>query len=250
MLFTSAAGMSQTRVHLNAHAHNDYDHKRPLFDALENGFISVEADVHLKDNKLLVSHSGPGSTAKSLEELYLKPLDSLRIKNGGSIYPQNSTPLLLLIDIKTDGEETFQYILQALSRYEHCLTTPSRKGAIRVLISGNRPFDLIQHDPSHLSSIDGRPEDIGKGFSSDVMPLISESFNRVMKWNGIGAPPPDELIKLKELATRVHGENKKLRLWASPDNENTWPVLLSAGVDLINTDKLQELNLFLTSKNL
>lgn len=28
-----------------AHAHNDYEHDRPLFDALDSGFKSVEADV-------------------------------------------------------------------------------------------------------------------------------------------------------------------------------------------------------------
>ena len=28
-----------------AHAHNDYYHKRPLLDALDQGFCSVEADV-------------------------------------------------------------------------------------------------------------------------------------------------------------------------------------------------------------
>jgi len=32
---------------LNAHAHNDYLHKNPLFDALKNGFTSVEVDIHL-----------------------------------------------------------------------------------------------------------------------------------------------------------------------------------------------------------
>lgn len=38
-----------------AHAHNDYEHARPLFDALERGFNSVEADVHLVDGRLLVA---------------------------------------------------------------------------------------------------------------------------------------------------------------------------------------------------
>ena len=32
-----------------AHAHNDYYHKRPLLDALSHGFCSVEADVFLKN---------------------------------------------------------------------------------------------------------------------------------------------------------------------------------------------------------
>src|SRR6478672_5812077 len=30
----------------NAHAHNDYEHARPLYDALDQGFTSVEADVY------------------------------------------------------------------------------------------------------------------------------------------------------------------------------------------------------------
>jgi len=50
------------------------------------------------------------------------------------------------------------------------------------------------------------------------------------------------------LAKRVHTEGKKLRLWAIPDNERASEALLNAGVDLINTDKLEKLNAFLTKK--
>jgi hypothetical protein len=38
-----------------AHAHNDYLHKNPLFDALNNGFISVEVDVHLFRGKNILN---------------------------------------------------------------------------------------------------------------------------------------------------------------------------------------------------
>jgi len=38
-----------------AHAHNDYQHERPLLDALAHGFQSVEADVFLVEGKLLVA---------------------------------------------------------------------------------------------------------------------------------------------------------------------------------------------------
>jgi alkaline phosphatase len=60
----------------------------------------------------------------------------------------------------------------------------------------------------------------------------------------------EELQRIKALAQRVHAEGKKLRLWAIPDTETAWKVLLAAGVDLINTDHLPELNAFLTSKGL
>src|SRR5438552_11057245 len=42
-LFNPAQSAEPIRLE-RAHAHNDYDHQRPLFEALENGFKSVEAD--------------------------------------------------------------------------------------------------------------------------------------------------------------------------------------------------------------
>ena len=73
------AAEKQQPVTLNplvrAHAHNDYYHKRPLLDALASGFCSVEADVFLKDDTLLVGHFRfELRKVRSLEALYLKPL--------------------------------------------------------------------------------------------------------------------------------------------------------------------------------
>ena len=71
-----------------AHAHNDYEHERPLFDALEQGFTSVEADIWLVDGQLLVAHDlenvQPGRT---IEALYLEPLAALVRANGGVVHP-------------------------------------------------------------------------------------------------------------------------------------------------------------------
>ena len=36
----------------NAHAHNDYEHERPLLDALDQGFTSIEADVFLVEGQV------------------------------------------------------------------------------------------------------------------------------------------------------------------------------------------------------
>src|SRR6185437_13422660 len=41
---------------IHCHAHNDYEHTHPFFDAESNGFCSFEADVHLVDGALLVAH--------------------------------------------------------------------------------------------------------------------------------------------------------------------------------------------------
>ncbi|MEI9962731.1 MAG: hypothetical protein WDM76_16925 [Limisphaerales bacterium] len=69
-----------------AHAHNDYEHTRPLFDALDNGFCSVEADISLVDGRLLVAHK-PSETSpeKTLQRLYLDPLRERVKANGGRV---------------------------------------------------------------------------------------------------------------------------------------------------------------------
>jgi hypothetical protein len=67
-----------------AHAHNDYLHERPLLDALDQGFCSVEADIFLVDGELRVGHSALElRKGRTLEALYLKPLaERVRAKEG------------------------------------------------------------------------------------------------------------------------------------------------------------------------
>ena len=89
-----------------AHAHNDYRHARPLLDALDHGFGSVEADVFLVDGRLLVGHARSELRPKrTLEALYLEPLRRRVRKHGGRVYPDCPT-FTLLIDVKTDGSKT------------------------------------------------------------------------------------------------------------------------------------------------
>src|SRR5256885_4523438 len=57
---------------VHAHAHNDYEHPRPLLDALDCGFLSVEADVFLVNGQLLVAHDREKtSPQRTLQSLYL-----------------------------------------------------------------------------------------------------------------------------------------------------------------------------------
>ncbi len=66
---------------VHGHAHNDYQHARPLVEALECGFCSIEADIHLVDGKLLVAHDKEDVRAnRTLESLYLDPLRQ-RVEN-------------------------------------------------------------------------------------------------------------------------------------------------------------------------
>src|SRR4051812_46265210 len=99
-LLVPYSAKAQINVLVNAHSHNDYKQLHPLSDALSHGFISIEADIFLKRNRLIVSHLQPILKSKTLETIYLKPLQDIVAQNSGSVYVNNKQPLILLIDIK------------------------------------------------------------------------------------------------------------------------------------------------------
>ena len=119
-----AAATPLTRVH----AHNDYEHKRPLFDVLDQGFCSVEADIYLVDGKLMVGHTRASlRPERTLQSLYLDPLKNRVAQNGGRVYP-NGPPVLLFIDLKTNGPKTYAALRPVLEEYRDMLTTHSPAG--------------------------------------------------------------------------------------------------------------------------
>src|SRR5687768_4984638 len=118
-----------------AHAHNDYLHPRPLLDALEQGFCSVEADIHLVDGKLIVAHDLPKGESslnkqppRTLRNLYLEPLAKRVRDKGGRVFADNShkgrvttSPFLLLIDLKTEADITYAALRKDLLSYKEIL---------------------------------------------------------------------------------------------------------------------------------
>lgn len=238
----------------NAHAHNDYVHSRPLMEAIENGFTSVEADIHLIEGELYVTHDHPESVSESitLKALYLEPLKQLAEKNNGKIYPGYNGPFYLMIDIKTNADSTYTVLKKQLETYESMLSKNTNDtiygGPVTIFLSGNRPFATVLEEKTRLVGLDGRPTDLIKSYASTVVPVISDSYRSHLKWRGTGEMPKEEWEWLVNFCEVTHAQGKKVRLWASPDNEVAWSTLLKAGVDLINTDKIPELSAFL-SKN-
>jgi glycerophosphoryl diester phosphodiesterase len=80
--------------------------------------------------------------------------------------------------------------------------------------------------------------------------MISDRWSSHFTWNGAGEIPAKEHEKLQKIVQKAHEKGRLVRFWATPDNssparETLWRQLLSAGVDLINTDDLEGLRQFL-----
>lgn len=241
-----------------AHAHNDYEHERPLLDALEQGFTSVEADVWLVDGELRVAHDEwEVADAPTLEEAYLDPLSEIATRGGQQIYPGYTGDFQLLIDIKSDGPTTWQAIEDELEEHEQVFTRV-HKGkvkdrAVEAVISGNRPRAQMEAATTRYSFYDGRSSDLGSGTDADLMPLVSENWTKLFTWQGVGEMPAAERQKLHSYVEHAHADGYRVRFWATndvagPARENLWRELRDAGVDHINTDDLAGLQEFLTEE--
>jgi hypothetical protein len=223
------------------HAHNDYEHTRPLVDALEQAFCSIEADIWLVGGELLVAHEeNETDPSRTLQGLYLEPLRAE--VEGGNLAYLDETPLLFLIDIKTEATATYAALHDVLSGYDDILTvydgdevTP---GAVTAVISGERDRAAMEGQAKRFAAMDGRLEDLGTGASPALIPLISQSWFFEFLWLGDGDIPPDEAARLSELLEQGHAEQRRFRFWGTPDEQNVWQKLLDAGVDYINTDDL------------
>ena len=72
----------------NAHSHNDYEQPTPFWTAYHEGFGSLEADIFLQNDSLLVAHDLKGLLlGRTLKKYYLDPLDSCIKKMRATFIP-------------------------------------------------------------------------------------------------------------------------------------------------------------------
>ena len=235
------------------HSHNDYLNENPLFNALSHGFKSIEVDIVLHKNTLYVAHYWWLKKKNIvIEKLYLDNLFTIFKDNNGYIY-ENDNPLFLLVDIKTSPNDTYEVLDDLLINYKpmlsHVINDSLIQGAVTVILTGNRPeIEYLKNMRERYVFLDGRLSDIGKNISVNIMPLISIDWEDEFLWRGKNSISRSESNRLDELTTKVHLEGKKLRFWGAPDNQRSWEILYSAGIDLINTDKIIELYDFMINQ--
>ncbi|KAB8163364.1 hypothetical protein FH609_021450 [Streptomyces sp. 3MP-14] len=239
-----------------AHAHNDYEHPRPLLDALDHGFGSVEADIWLVDGQLLVAHDEVDlDPARTLEALYLDPLAARVRANRGTVHRRYGPDFQLLIDIKTPGDATYRELSRRLRPYRALLSSATfgrvHTRAVTAVISGDRAARApMEAERVRYAFYDGRPEDLGSAAPASFVPLISANWTSLFSWLGTGEFPAAERETLRRYVAAAHAAGQRVRFWATPDlpgpeREAVWRELLAAGVDHLNTDDLPGLVAFL-----
>lgn len=233
--------MAQPTVYTtgNAHSHNDYEKPFPFQAAYNEGFGSMEADLHLVNDTLLVGHdTAIAGINPTFESIYLQPLEKAVANNNGYPFADHTKKLQLLIDLKMPSLDK----VVALLRKYPSLTSSSN---IRFVISGSRPEPANWPQYPAFIWFDGNLNQTYPATILEKIALMSIGFTKYSKWNGKGRIPAQELDTIQQMIAGAHALGKPVRFWATPDNVNAWYHLMKLKVDYLNTDRIAELGSFL-----
>lgn len=226
----------------NAHSHNDYEQKVPFWLAYNEGFGSIEADIFLRHDSLVVAHSEKElALRRTLEGYYLDNLLACVRKSGGKAFFNSNAPLQVLIDIKTDSIRTLARLVEVLGKYPELTGNPS----IKFVITGNRPASTLFSSYPSWIWFDGVLSEQYSKEALDKIVMLSDDFKSYSKWNGKGIIPEKEWASLQEAVKKAHQWNKTVRFWDAPDFINAWYQFMHLQVDYINTDHIAGLSEFL-----
>ena len=213
------------------HAHNDYQQPEPLTHALRYKVFSLEVDVFLYHNRLVVAHDKKElPAAVLLDSLYLKPIIQLFKLHDGRISSDPHYAPVLMIDIKEKAEEVLPELLLLLQPYRFVFDQSVNKQAVQIVISGDRGPIAAWSAYAPLLFFDGRPNEVYDPATLQRVAFISDSY----------ASYRNNADSIRQVVTKIHGLHKLFRLWGSPDTATDWKQLLQWGIDILNTDKVAE----------
>lgn len=228
----------------NTHSHNDYEQQAPFWAAWQQGFGSIEADIWLIGDKVIIGHdTNEIRSGRTLEEYYIKPLLACIEKNNGHPYADTTRHLVMLIDVKRDSVATLAALVALLDKYP----VLERGDRLKWVISGNRP------DPAQYTSyplfiaFDGILHAEYSPAALSRIAMMSDDLRHYTRWDPRTGIPNAGLDTLREAIARSHAQHLPVRLWDAPDFPLAWHQLIQLRVDYLNTDHIADLAAYLNS---
>ena len=228
---------AQASTPILIHSHNDYLRTVPFYQAYAQHVSSIEADVFLKDGKLLVGHDFDTlESDRTFLDLYVQPLVRLFERNGGFAWHDSKENLQLLVELKSPCHETLRAVVDLLDRWPSVFNPKTNAHAVRVVITGNvpAPADFGQY-PDWIS-FDGNVEQNYTPKQLERVALFSADFRNYSSWNGKGTLIDDQRIEVEKLIDYVHQMHKPIRFWNAPEGVTVYYTFFNMGIDYVNTD--------------
>ncbi|MDB5126205.1 hypothetical protein [Mucilaginibacter sp.] len=240
-LFLSPVYAQEKYTAASIHSHNDYSRPNAFYHAFDAGVGAIEADVFLRNGKLVVAHDTSGAKQFiTLKKMYLDPIQK--------VMRAQPRPVNLVLDLKENYAPILTKLLKELEPLKAFIKTNGSKSPLTIIITGNRPPPSeYKNYPSYISFDDDlqlphNPEQWKR------VAQVSLNFANYSKWNGKGALPEQDEKVLKSVINAVHQSGKKIRFWAAPDNPAGWQKLMELNADILSTDMIDELLIEIKTK--
>jgi len=238
-----AIAQQKTFTTANAHSHNDYLNNQLFQRAYKNGFGSIEVDIFPATGILCVAHSkNEIQPQRTLKGLYLDPLLAELTAN-------RSHPIKLLVDIKENHELSLELLVREIEPLKQYLSTQNESKLVTILISGKRPAPAEYKKYPDYIFFDDDLKSPHNESEWERVGQVSLPFTKFSAWKGNSSIEPKDKNLLKQVIDSVHMAGKTIRFWAAPDNEISWTLQMELEVDLIGTDKIDELASFLRRRS-
>ncbi len=230
---------------------HNFVNKTDLWESIGYGIHNFQADVMYIYGKLYVTPLMPDSAnhkLPTLTEAYLYPLYNQFKKNNGEIIPGYAGDVFLILNFTAQPIQIYKQLATEMRPLSEMLTYKvegaEHQGKLRILIKDKNSLDKINGiKPSFLGLV-GSLSDIDKNIDSQKMPLIEVNFDEITTWKGIGNIPFEDYMKIKDLVTKVHSQNKKISLTNCPASKSVADLILSSKADFICTSEATRMAAF------
>lgn len=223
------------------HSHNDYYQRVPFYQAYAQQVYAIEVDVFAnEDGTLLVGHDRQELRAeRTLDALYVQPIVNVYEQNGGKAWKDAEDRLVLLIDLKTPAATTLDHVVSLLEKYPEVFDETQNPMAAQVVVSGDMPRPEQFADFPHFIQFDGRLDITYTSEQLERIAFVSAAFGNYAQWNGKGSMVDAQSENVETAIAAAHALGKKIRFWGTPDGITAWATLHRMGVDIINTDRVE-----------
>lgn len=250
------------------HSHNDYWRKVPLFTALKQGAMGVEADVWLFDeaeprDTLYVGHEQAAlQPNRTFQSLYIQPLVEILERQNphtefyhesfrGVFDTQPNQTLVLLVDVKTAGSVTWAKVVEQLEplRRRDWLTYYANNTVhtrpITVVGTGNTPFaDLVANQTYRDYFYDAPLGKLDSTYDATNSFYASVNFGAAIGKTWMGGLGAEQVERIRSQVRQAHNAGLKVRYWDLPSwpvstRNRVWDALVNEGVDMLNVDDVK-----------
>jgi hypothetical protein len=248
-------GKAQVELMQNLVLNQEFLTDKDIYSTFTQGVLHYEAQIMYIYGEVYVTSQMPDSANHKMPTFrssYLLPIYSQYKKNLGKVHENFDGEMYLFLNIKFDPKKTYQKLWEQLAPYHEILTYRQgpewHEGKLKIVFVGNAPMRIFQQERVCFAAAQGTKEDLDKNYDNKVMPLIGIDFKSEIDWNGVGKMPFDVFMKFKEIIRKAHDQEKKVRVYNCPNEENVWDVMLTSGVDFISTPDAVRFSKFLEAR--